>query len=240
MNKCARLLAFAALSVFAVSGRAGLAYSTFTNSTDTGSLLLGTSHSAVQTFTGLTSITSMTWKVSTAGTDQSATFNAYVTEWNTSTNVSVGALQAFSGGTASLSNVTNNTFDLAFNLTGATLTPSTTYALVLSQVSGDTSFLARTGAGPADDFFSSGIGRGATSSFLGQGNEANFQSFLQGTGATVALGAGVDYTMSVTGTLPAVPEPKTAAAGIGALFVAGLVIHRVRQRRKLAAVPLAA
>ena len=49
---------------------------------------------------------------------------------------------------------------------------------------------------------------------------------------------GSAYTMSVTGTLAAVPEPKTAAAGFAALFVAALIGHRTWQRRKLAAIPV--
>jgi hypothetical protein len=229
-----RLLLLAACSALAVTSHAQV---TYTNSNATGSLALGTGHSAVQTFTGLTSITNMTWKVSTEGSNQSGSFNAYVTEWNTSTNVSVGPLLAYGGGTASLTNVGPGSFDLVYNLTGATLTASTTYALVLSQVSGNT-FLAQTGASPGGDFFGSGVGRGATNSIAGLGSEGAFQTFLQGTGATI--GTGLAYTMSVTGTLAAVPEPKAAAAGLGALFVAGLAIHRVRQRRRLAAAPLAA
>ena len=196
---------------------------------------------AVQTFTGFTSITSMTWQVvNTSGSAQTASFNAYIGQWNTATNTLVGSLSAF-GSTGSTGSVAGGaTFDLTFGASSPVLNAGTTYALLLSYQSGATTFGANFSANPADAFFGSGGTGSVATSFGISGSLPTFQSSLQNMGRTTPK-TGQAYSMSVDGTLAATPEPTAAAAAFAALFVVGLVGRRVWQRRQPAApVPLAA
>jgi hypothetical protein len=173
----------------------------------------------------------------TGGTGTSATFNTYVVEWNTGTNTAVGGTwQAFDASNVGITSSTAGINNLTFTDSWTAVSPTTTYALVLSYTNGSPLFAATTGANPNDAFFGSGgAGIANTSAF---GDVTAFQNYLQSNATTPNTGQA--FTMSVDGTLAPVPEPKTAAAGLAALFVAALVGRRVWQRRKAATAPLAA
>jgi hypothetical protein len=233
-----RLLALATFLFLSLVGRAQV---TYTNPTSTGSLALGSSvYTAVQTFTGFSSISSMSWTLTNSGgSTATATFNAYIAEWNGAT-AAAGTLTAFQAGGASTGAIASGaSTSLTFTDSLPALNPSLTYALVLSYASGDTTFGVRSSFTPGGAFFGSGgVGYASTSAALGAGT---FQSYLEGTGIVDgAVTTGAAYTMSVTTAVSPVPEPRAAAAGLAALFVAALVGRRVWQRRKAAAAPLAA
>ena len=241
MKNFFRLPVVAALLSFAVAAHAQVTYTnanSVTGNTSVGAAVFTT----VQTFTGFTSITDMTWQVvNTNGSAQTATFNAYIGQWDTSTNRLVGALTAF--GTAGLSTGSvagGATQNLTFTDTWTAPNSTLTYALLLSYASGATTFGANYSANPNDAFFGSGGTASVATSFTASGsNNTTLESNLQTVGGA-SPDSNFAYTMSVTGDLASTPEPKTAAAAFAALFVAGLVGRRAWQRRKPAAQLLAA
>ena len=210
------LVAFAA---FAGSARAQVIYSNTPNVGST-STVFGTS-SAIQLFTNTTDLSSVSWSLSGAG--GSGNFSTYVAAWNTGTNtasglISLGSSTPFtaSGGAVDL---------LTFSGTVSGLTAGNTYALILSADSGLAFALAGNGIGTGP------AGAGPNSGLFGDA--------LGGTSSTLAGGVGWGVTFSGT-SISAVPEPKTAAAGLAVLFIAALVGRRLWLQRKAIAAPLAA
>jgi hypothetical protein len=242
MKNSLRFLALAALAAIPFAGRAQVTYTTYTSSdTSIGNFPVGSIfYTSIQTFTGFSSLSDMTWTLTnTAGSSQTATFNAYVAQWNSGSSTVVGPLTAFGTVGNSLTLGGGGVGSLSF--TGSlSLNPVQTYALIVSYASGDQTFATSVGTNPGGAFFSSGNAvLVQTSSDL-----VSFLTDLQSQSPSNAFDLGGDtaYTMSVTAGLAGtpVPEPKTAAAGIAAMFVAALVGRRVWQRNKLTPVPLAA
>lgn len=240
-----RCLALVVLAALPIVGRAQPIYTNSDGSAGTLTLGSATSpgyYTAIQTFTGFTNIAGMTWQLTnTSGSNASANFNAYIVGW-TGTTAVTDTLQIYQyqlGGVSTGIVGAGLTAGLTFADSIAPLTASSTYALVLSYVSGDQTFVASLGNNPNAGFFGSG---GAGSAFTSS-DQAGFQAALEGFGTAFgsAINPTLAYTMSVDTSAPTpVPEPKTAAAGIAVLFVGVLMGRRVWQRNKLAAVPLAA
>lgn len=247
-----RLVVFTALMVFALDARAQVTYTNSDSSIGTvglspsgGGSLVSDANTAIQTFSGFNNLSSISWTLTDIGFGNSANFNAYVAQWNVANSSIVGGtLASFGALNVPFNPGSLQTADLTFNGSWTAIDPSQTYALLLSINSGGfTSFVANVGTSPggADaTFFGTGqAGYAATSSFtLG-----TFASDLATVGSGNFFDPGSAYTMSVTGTLATlapVPEPKTAAAGIAALFVVALIGHRTWQRRKLATIPVVA
>jgi len=235
MKSVLRLSLFAALFGFAAAAHGQVTYTSLGSAGST----------VVQTFSGLTSVTNMTWDVrNTTGSAETATFNAYIGQWNASTGNLMGTLTAFGATNLSTGSIgAGGITQLTFNGSATGLTSGLTYGLVLSY-SGGTSgaFSTISSANPGDAFFGSGgTVIAATSSTSG-----SFVSSLQGLSTapnTLQAFSGSftadAQTFSFNG-LAATPEPQTAAAIFAAVFVAGLVGRRTWQRRQLAAAPLAA
>jgi hypothetical protein len=238
MKNSLRFLALAALVAMPFVGRA---QTTYTSSDTSGAATLLLANSAVQTFSSFSNLSNVTWTVTNlSGSNQTATFNAYIAQWDTNTNMVVGSLTQF-GTTSNVLVAGSGSGSLSFNDTWGTVNPAQTYALILTSTTGGAFFNAATGTTPIDSnltFFSTGGSGVIGTTQFAQGGAGGFGSYLS-SNATAINGTSA-YQMSVTGSLAPVPEPKTAAAGIAALFVAALVGRRVMLRRKLAATPLAA
>src|SRR5476651_1442745 len=98
MKTLRHLFIFAALSLLATAGRAQVVY---TNSnTGTSVSLNVASYTAVQTFTGFTSLSSVTWTLTNAGAAHSETFTSYIVAWDATNNVMVGGLTNFGSNTS--------------------------------------------------------------------------------------------------------------------------------------------
>jgi hypothetical protein len=229
MKNSFRPLVLAASLILAGNARAQL---TYTNASNTGDVLLHWS-ATIQTFSGFSSLSSATWTVTnTLGPSLPETFTAYIAQWDPVNHNVVGSLTAF--GSTIISPGFTGSAGLTFNAVWTAPDSALTYALLLTGENGI--YSANLGANPNDSFF----GSGGTGSYASPTSDFNtLTSDLQTPGVS-AINTGQAYTMSVTGTLAPVPEPKTAAAGLAALFVAALVGRRVWQRRKAAAAPLAA
>ncbi len=221
-----RYLALAALSLFAAGAQAQVVY---TNSnTGTAVLLNSPSYTAVETFTGFSSLSSVTWTLTNElGSALNQNFAAYVAVWNTSTNAVVGSLTNF-GSAASLNTLGTGT--ITFNSNWTAPDSTLTYALLLSDVGGaDGTYAATFGTNPGGTFFGSGGAGSVTTS----AESGSFLADLQGGLLTTGIDSGSAYTMSVTGIASTpVPEPKEAAAEIALLFVAILVGRQIWLRRK--------
>ena len=249
-------LCFLALAAFAAIPFVGRAQVTYTNTDSslgtvglsvgvTGSLALTNPDTAIQTFSGFSNLSSVSWTLTDTVFGTPGTFNAYVAQWDVANSSIVGGtLASFGALNVPFNPGAGQTANLTFNGSWTAIDPSQTYALLLSITSGPfDSFVANVGTSPggADAaFFGTGAaGYAATSSFT----SGTFASDLATPGSGNFFDPGSAYTMSVTGTLATlapVPEPKTAAAGIAALFVAALIGHRTWQRRKLASIPVVA
>lgn len=231
-----RLSLLGALIFLAVTAHAQVTY-TNTQTISAGTLALtSTGSTAVQTFTGFSSLSAVTWQVTnTGGSLQAATFNAYLVQWNSPSNTMVGSLQTFGSSVFSGNTASNATANLNFTASSGPLDPGLTYALLLSFSGGSPNFVANyTGAvatNPDSLFFGSG-GRGSVAA--GPSSPGGLQTNLQTLGG-ISPDVGQAYSMSITGSLAATPEPKTAAAAFAALFVVGLVGRRAWQRRQSAA-----
>jgi hypothetical protein len=236
MKKVYSSLILAAAVLATVDGRSQL-----TNiNTNLAAVEIGSGwYTAVQTFTGFSALTDVSWTVkNTSGSSQTATFSTFLAEWNTTTNsAEAGTFATF--GTTSLSSgaiASGYTKALEFSAALPPLDPSLTYALMLTYTGGDVGFSALTGSNPGGAFFGSGGLAVGVTSFATAG-PAGFENHFATNSFTVNQAAA--WTMSVSGTPSAVPEPKTAAAAFAVLFVAGLVGRRKWQQRKIS-VPLAA
>lgn len=242
MKNSLRFLALAALVALPFVSRAQVTYDNLGGISGNVSLL---NSSAIQTFTGLSSISTLTWTVTnaTGNAGSSTNFQAYIAQWTNPTSAS-STLQTF-GSVASVTGIAlNGTSDLVFTPgSPLALNPALTYALILSDTTGSTVFAATTGSNPGGTFFGSGGAGSFGQSVFSAGGLVPFESSLSGTGTgfagSTAINSSNAYAMSVTGITP-VPEPKTAAAGIAALFIAALVGRRMMLRRKQATAPLAA
>ncbi len=238
MKNFSRVLALALLALLpALVTRAQTTYtSTASGGPINPSLISG---SAIQTFSGFSNISNVTWTVNNSTGAQFASFNLYYAEWNVGSGIINSSLTAF-GSTSSV--LMNGASSDVFNFTDSVaLNPSLTYVLVLSNsfTSTGTGLNAVSGLTPgapdATFFGTGGIGSVGANDVAG-----NLSTALS---SPTAISTSYAYQMAVTGVAGSpspVPEPKTAAAGIAALFVAALVGRRVMQRRKLVTVPLAA
>ncbi len=200
-----------------------------------------TDKALIQTFANLSLVQSMTYRfASTSGSNfAGTTLNAYFTEWNPTTNTSIGA--AFSSSSVSVPNFNSFTtystvggdyrgFDYQFTLNQVT-DPTKTYAMVL--VGTAPTSIGLLNIDTVDQFsFGDNRSRSGISSF----------SSLATAGPTQS--PGFDWGFSQIAVTPyaasPVPEPQTAAAVIAVLFVAGLVGRRIVQRRQAALQPLQA
>jgi hypothetical protein len=179
-----------------------------------------------QTFTGVIALEQMTYSFfsasanSTAG-DLAVTFG----EWNgsalTSTLYSstIGVTSSSTWSNPLLFGARNTgiTVDLSFTYENQ-LDPAKTYALLLTNQSGSST-----------DF---GLGLVTSDAFA--------------YGSAYPFGSAMDWAFTQISVVPEgneipppVPEASTVAAMIGAAFIAGLVGLRLRQRRQLAALPVA-
>lgn len=194
-----------------------------------------------QTFTNVKYIQSMTYRFVRTSGASSTTLQYYFVEWDTINNKAGTGIQ---GGTISvppLSSFTTYTYgidlneysgyDFTFNL-NYTANATKTYAMILwsptnasavklQQIDGADAFPYGT------SYFATGISGTSGGSGLTQ---------LQTNTSTPYVPAGTDWGFSqIAVELGPVPEPATAAAGLGALLVAGLVALRMMQRRRAAA-----
>ncbi len=225
-----RILAlFSALTLGASVAVSQVTYSNTANSTD---IFFANNSVSAQTFTGFESISAVSWNVfqpSLGGAD----FNLYVAEWDTVNSRVIGGTIAQFGSTVNLSSAVDTTVDLTGSWTSST--PSLTYVLLLTAFNASGSPFGVNDAVdlPADDFFGSGQGFSVLGAFDGL-NQGAFDTLVS-TSTFSPIGGGADFNLSVTGALAPVPEPKAAATGLAALFVAGLMCRRqVWQKRRAA------
>ena len=237
MKNPARFLALGLLAL--LPALVTRAQSTYTSASGGGainpSLISG---SAIQTFSGFSNISNVSWTVNNSAGAQFASFNLYYAEWNVGGGIINSSLTAFGTTSSVLMAGTSDVFSFTDSVA---LNPALTYVLVLSNSFSS----AGSGLNAA-----SGVTPGAPdATFFGTGGIASVGANDLTGGLSTALSSptaittGYAYQMSVDGTASSpspVPEPKTAAAGIAALFVAALVGRRIMLRRKLATVPLAA
>lgn len=194
-------------------------------------------------FTNVVAIDSMTYNLFTAGSPQATQLVATFGQWDTTLNAFTGPtlnLGTFNvptlGGWSSVSIAGDDpiaTFEIVLDITAAnggnlyTTNQNLSYAVMLTQVEGFGVFGSR------------GFGIGKTDSET---------DFLYGKGGLYSntgsyTNAGTDYTFSQIAITPYVaptPESGTVAAIAGAVLVAGLVGFRLRQRRQVATLPVAA
>jgi hypothetical protein len=256
MKNSLRFLALAAFVAIPFVGRAQVTYTNLDSSAGSvslttagyaagvGSATFLSANTAIQTFSGFSSLSSISWSLTDSFTGSPTNFSAYVAQWDVPNSRVTGVLTSFGAGAFNPGN--GATANLAFTGSWTAPDPSQTYALLLTATSGSGNFVANVGTSPGGAnaaFFGSGAAGYATTSSLT--SPVTFVSDLANS-ANVSMftpSSAYAYTMSVNGTLATlapVPEPKTAAAGIAALFVAALIGHRTWQRRKLAAIPVVA
>lgn len=242
-NQLRSVVALVAFFFVVAAGRAQVTYDITSDTTTTYGNPFGTFYSpafsAVQTFTGFSSINDMTWLVqNTSGTTANSNFNAYIYEWDAANNNVVSQVWASApvsttiipiNGTASLDFVTDTT--------ALALDPTTTYALILSMTFGGSnggfSGLYSTTDHSSDSFFGSGQIFAASTATAA----ATFETDLTDP-ATFSAIAGSGWAMSVSGTLSPVPEPRETALMLAALFVAVLIGRQMWLRQKAALQPI--
>lgn len=235
-----KLLALAALlSAFVVSVRAQTitTFETFSDWSGSGYTFTANRIYA-QTFTSISAMQKMVYKFTSSNATSSSgmSLDVKLVEWNpnaVTAAASVGAtVHDFGAQSITAPNTWTETlgggmigFDLTLDLvptygvTGITLDPSKTYAMMMVSATG-------TPGG-------SGIGLAFT----------NDDSFAFGAAArqstVTAMNQDLGYDWGFTQTVvTVVPESSTVAAIAGALLVAGLVGLRLRQRRQQALVPV--
>ena len=197
-----------------------------------------------ETFTNVSSVASMTYNffagAGNGNTSTATDLTAVFGQWNGSsfvngTTVSFGTItipastDASWSSTLSITGATYKNYSYTFDLKGVTsglidptygylTNASDTYALLLTDTTGNTNL---------------GLGLNFSNPFT--------------YGAAYPLGGNTDYVFSqivVTpgSESPVVPESSTVASALAALFVAGIVVLRLRQRRRqqLAPIPVAA
>lgn len=193
-----------------------------------------------QTFSNVSAVASMTYNFFTASSTAGDNLTAVFGQWNAGTEsfiggttVSFGTINIPASNTWTETLGANATFEYEFDLLSLSETfPSlidATYGYLTSSSSTYALMLTNTG--------------GPTNLALGQ---TNTNAFAYG---QAYLGGGEysrDWTFSQIVVAPGnqnivpIPESSTVAALLGTAFVAGLVGFRVRQRRQLALVPVAA
>jgi hypothetical protein len=223
-----RLLAL--ISALTLSASALIGQVTYSNATLSQGVIAPSSMVAAQTFTGFDSISAISWNLfqPLAGTTD---FNIYVAEWDTVNSRAVsGTVVQFGPSALALD---ENDVSANFSDTWNTSSPELTYVLLLTAFnSSGFPFGVNSSVDlPADPFFGSGQGFSVAGAFDGL-NQAAFDTLVS-TSTFSPIGGGADFNFSVTGTLAPVPEPKTAATGLAALFVAALMCRRqVWQKRR--------
>jgi hypothetical protein len=189
-----------------------------------------------QTFTGFTDVYDMQWYIQNpTGASATTTFGTYLAEWNTTTNRPVtGTFVQFQTSTVTIIAGAGGPYSFT-PVSPVSIDPSKTYIALLSYNSGDSTLQAGSGAdvsSPGDFFYSgNGVTFGTTSA---SGGFAAFSAALPV--ATRSLLPTDDFSFVITATpfVAPIPEPKTAAAALSAVFVAGLALRR--QRRSVAPV----
>lgn len=228
----------ALIGLTSITASAQIATYTFSTIQDyLGSDISGGSNKAfTQTFTGVVGVQSMTYRfVRTAGT--ATNVNYFFVEWDTLTNRATSQL---SNGVLNVPGISSFTsysytdpidgpisyqgYDYIINLNAASLNATKTYAMVLLNPSTNLKLQLIDGA----DNFQYGAAFTA--------NGITGYSALTTTSSTPYAPTGTDWGFAQIVVQVAVPEPATAAAGIGAILVAGLVGFRVMQRRRALAV----
>lgn len=248
--KPARLLV-AALALIGLSASAQIITTFETISDYTGSTISFANNRALtQTFSNVLQVQSMTYRfVRTSGAATAAdTLNYYFVEWDTNTNrattlIQSGALSVPGIGSFTSYNYpdpdTNDPipymgYDYLFNLNFTTGVASKTYAMILVGTSGS-SDLSMQLIDTNDNFqWGSAYRTDLTNGYT--------FSTMQSTSGSGYAPAGTDWGFAqIVVELGPVPEPATAAAGIGAVLIAGLVGFRTLQRRRaLATAPVSA
>lgn len=242
-----QLRLLAALAAFVGASVAAFAQlTTFSTIPDyTGSDISGGAGKAyTQTFTHVLGVQSMTYRfVRTAGAS-ATNVTWYFAEWDTANNRATTLLDTNILSVPGVSSFTTYQYtdpidgpidylgydyQLTLNATG--LNATKTYALVLQNSSSNVKLQLIDGA----DNFPWGAAYTAT----GISSFANLQSIS----STAYAPVGTDWGFSqIVVDLAPVPEPATAAAGIGAVLILGLVILRQYRRRQeqaaLALIPL--
>lgn len=183
-----------------------------------------------QTFTGFDLISVVSWNTGPTGPG-TADFNLYIAQWDVGTNKAVGPIVQFGSTAVGLD---ESSMAAGFNGNWTTATPEATYVLLLTSFNtvGSLAFVNTSVDIPSDDFFGSGQGFTLAGAF--DGLDQGVFDTLVSTSTFSAIG-GLDFNLSVTGALAPVPEPKAAATGLAALFVAGLMCRRqVWQNRRAA------
>ena len=200
-----------------------------------------------QTFTNVSAVKSMTYDffAGTGGNNTPTTLSAVFGQWNGSSfvngsTVSFGTInvpaQGGSGWTSTLTNGTNGntyanfayTFDLSTlssglidSTYGYLTNPNNTYALMLTNTTVDNN----------NSSIATGLALGLTNADVFAYGATNL-GFNDWTFAQIVVAPGNQQ-------LTPIPEPSTVAAIAGAVFVAGLVVLRLRQRQ-LALIPVRA
>ncbi len=235
------LLLLLTMGVWPWVGRAQMTY-TSQGATYLSSQNLG-DQSSIQTFSGFSDITAVSWAVTNWEWNQtnaaSGTFQTYIAQWDAANHVIIGGLTQF-GGPASVSfTTTYATTNLVFSGNWTAPDPSLTYALVFTAVTGGAHIYMWAGSkpgAPAADFFATGVHAAFFRTLANEGGSVGqLESFMETVSNAQPVSSTLAWQMSVTGTqanLSPVPEPKTAAAGLAALFVLGLAGHRLWRQRK--------
>jgi hypothetical protein len=213
-----------------------------------------------QTFANVTGVESMTYRFvsNSLSTTYETTLEAYFVQWDPVTNRAIDSAIWTPVGTQIIPASNSAGWSLYSDKNGEdykgydyTLTPSLdslnaglTYAMIIRAVSNTgPSPTTRIGLQVISDIFNGNprdsFAFGAAYQLGGVTNEAVGYSVLNATSSS-SISNKSDFGFQQLVVTP-VPEPATAAAGLGALLVAGLVARRLYQRRQQAAlVPVAA
>lgn len=188
-----------------------------------------------EVFSNVLQIDSMTYNLFTTGSPSASLLSAEFGEWDTGTGAFVGSTLTWnsilvpdvgSWGTVNVGGHNYTTYELDFDITGTNggayfTNPNLTYALLISQVTpGNLNY---------------GIGKSDLQSDFAYG-----YGIFDGLGGVSSIGTDFVFSQIVVEPNPVIPEASTVASILAALFVAGLVGLRLRQRRlqQLAPVPV--
>lgn len=196
----------------------------------------------VQTFSNVSYFDSMTYQFVRTGGFGPVSVDYYFVEWDTNTNQATSLIasgsalipDAFSFSPFLYTDVNSNpgTYNGWEQLISLQVTanPVSTYAMVLVTSDLGASDLALAAISTVDS-----LPNGQALFAVGV---TDYASLASTTGTSYGPGADFGFA-SLSIQLSPVPEPATAAAGIGALLVAGLVALRLYRRRQEEAVALA-
>lgn len=207
----------------------------------------GSGKAFTQTFTHVLGVQEMTYRFVRSSNSAATNVSWYFAEWDTTTNRATALLASNSFSVPSGNSFTTYQYtdpvdgpidylgyDLTINLNATSLNATKTYAMILLNPSTQLKLQLIDSANiPTANQFQWGAAYNAT-------GISNFGDLTTTTSSPYAP-PGTDWGFAqIVVDLAPVPEPATAAAGLGAVLIAGLVGFRMLQRRRALATATAA